>query len=79
METLKMDLEKRINSFKESLAEKELDFDKVRNNNIISNYNRASDTSVCLSMCVCKSTPRTADVTFTKITGYVRVRILMNR
>ena len=28
-------------------------------------------------LCVCKSTPRTADVT--EIAGYVRVRILMNR
>ena len=26
-----------------------------------------------------QSTPRTADVTVTKIAGYVRVRILMNR
>ena len=32
-----------------------------------------------LSACVCKSTPITADVTVTKIAGYVRVRILMNR
>ena len=32
-----------------------------------------------LSTCVCKSTPITADVTVTKIAGYVRVRILMNR
>ena len=29
--------------------------------------------------CVCKSTPRTADVTVTNISGYVRVLILMNR
>ena len=28
---------------------------------------------------VCKSTPRTADVTVTKIAGYVRVRILTNK
>ena len=34
---------------------------------------------VRLSACVCKSTPITADVTVTKIAGYVRVRILMNR
>ncbi len=34
-----------------------------------------------LAVCVCvwKSTPRMADVTVTKIAGYVRVRILMNR
>ena len=32
-----------------------------------------------LSVCVCKSTPMTADVTVTKIAGYVRVRILMNQ
>ena len=38
-----------------------------------SNYNRASDA------CVCQSISRTADVTVTKIAGYVRVRILMNR
>ena len=42
---------------------------------IILNYNRASDVCVW----VCKSTPRTADVTVTKIAGYVRVPILMNR
>ena len=29
--------------------------------------------------CVWKSAPRTADVTVTKIAGYVRIRILMNR
>ena len=29
--------------------------------------------------CVWKPNPRTADVTSTKIAGYVRVRILMNR
>ena len=29
--------------------------------------------------CVWQPTPRTADVTVTKIAGYVRVRILMNR
>ena len=36
---------------------------------------------VCVRACVrvCKSTPRTADVTVTKIAGYVRVSILMNR
>ena len=34
---------------------------------------------VCVCVCVCKSTPRTADVTVTKIAGYVRVCILMNR
>ena len=33
----------------------------------------------CVRACVWKSTPRTADVTVTKIAGYVRVRILMNR
>ena len=35
--------------------------------------------AVCVCVCVCKSTPITADVTVTKIAGYVRVRILMNR
>ena len=29
--------------------------------------------------CVWQLTPKTADVTVTKIAGYVRVRILMNR
>ena len=43
----------------------------------ISNYDRASDACVC--PCVYKSALRTADVTVTKIAGYVRVRILMNR
>ena len=50
-----------------------------------SNYNRASDAPVrvcvCVCVCVCvhacvrvcKSTPRTADITITKIAGYVRV------
>ena len=32
-----------------------------------------------LSACVCKSTPIMADVTVTKIAGYVRVCILMNQ
>ena len=32
-----------------------------------------------VSPCVRQSTPRTADVTVTKIGGYVRVHILMNR
>ena len=32
-----------------------------------------------MSVCVWQSSPRTADVTDTKIAGYVRVRILMNR
>ena len=40
-----------------------------------SNYNRASRVCVC----VWQPTPRTADVTVTKIAVYVRVRILMNR
>ena len=30
-------------------------------------------------VCVWKSAPRTADVTVTKIAGYVRVRILVKR
>ena len=36
---------------------------------------------VCGRVCVCvwQPTLKTADVTVTKITGYVRVRILMNR
>ena len=36
---------------------------------------------VWLAVCVCvwQPTPRTADFTVTKIAGYVRVRILMNR
>ena len=42
-----------------------------------SNHNRANDVAVCV--CVCQPTPRTADVTITKMAGYVRVRILMNR
>ena len=46
---------------------------------ITSNYNRANDVAVCVCVCVWKSTPRTADVTVTKIAAYVRVRILMNR
>ena len=33
----------------------------------------------CVCACVWQPTPRTADVTVTKIAGYVRVRILMNR
>ena len=33
---------------------------------------------VCIT-CVRYESPRTADVTVTKIAGYVRVRILMNR
>ena len=55
----------------------------------LSNYNRASDVCVCacacasvracVRACVCKSTPKTADVIVTKIAGYVRVRIPMNR
>ena len=39
------------------------------------NYNRATGNDVC----VWQSIPRTADVTVTKIAGYVRVRILINR
>ena len=31
-----------------------------------------------VAMCMWKPTPITADVPFTKIAGYVRVRILMN-
>ena len=33
---------------------------------------------MCVAVCVWQPTPRTADVTVTKIAGYVRVRILMN-
>ena len=44
-----------------------------------SNYNRANDVAVCVAGCVMQPTPKTADVTVTKIAGYVRVRILMNR
>ena len=48
-----------------------------------SNYNRTNDVAVCVAVCVwpCvwQPTPKTADVTVTKIAGYVRVRILMNR
>ena len=33
----------------------------------------------CVCVCVWQPTPKTADVTVTKIAGYVRVRILMNR
>ena len=40
---------------------------------LTSNYNRANDVAVW------EPTPKTADVTVTKIAGYVRVRILMNR
>ena len=39
----------------------------------ISNYNRANDVAVW------QPTPKTADVPVTKIAGYVRARILMNR
>ena len=38
-----------------------------------SNYNRANDVAGW------QRTPTTADVTVTKIAGYVRVRILVNR
>ena len=38
-----------------------------------SNYNRTND--VCVRVCVWQPTPKTADVTVTKIAGYVRVRI----
>ena len=38
-----------------------------------SNYNRAND------VCMWKPTPITADATFTKIAGYDRDHILMNR
>ena len=38
-----------------------------------SNYNRANDVAGR------QPTPTTADVTVTKIAGYIRVRILMNR
>ena len=44
---------------------------------ILSKYNRANDVTVCV--CVWQTTPRTAEITVTKIAGYVRVRILMNR
>ena len=43
----------------------------------LSNYDRASDVAV--RVCVWQSTPRTANVTVTKIAVYVRVRILVNR
>ena len=33
---------------------------------------------MCVAMCV-SPTPKSADVTVTKVAGYVRVRILMNR
>ena len=33
----------------------------------------------CVRACVWQPTPKTADVTITKITGYVRIRILMNQ
>ena len=37
--------------------------------------------AVCVAVCVCvwHPTPRMADVTVTKIAGYVRVQILMNQ
>ena len=44
---------------------------------LVEKNNQANDVAVC--PCVWQSTPRTADVTVTKIAGYVRVRILMNR
>ena len=44
-----------------------------------SKYNRANDVCVAVCACVCLLTPRTADVTVTKIAGYVRVRLFMNR
>ena len=40
---------------------------------MLSNYNRANDVAVW------QPTPTMADVTITKIAGYVRVRFLMNR
>ena len=48
---------------------------------MVSNYNRYNDLAVCVAMCACvwQPTPTTADVTVIKITGYVRVPILMNR
>ena len=48
-------------------------------NNVLfqSNYNRANGVAVCA--CVWQPTHKTADVTVTKIAGYVRVRIIMNR
>ena len=42
-----------------------------------SNYNQAND--VAMWPCVWQPTPKTADVTVTKIAGYVRVCILMNQ
>ena len=46
-----------------------------------SNYNRANDVAVWPSgrVAIWQPTPTTADVTVTKIAGYVRVRIIMNR
>ena len=35
-----------------------------------SNYNRANDVVVCVAVCVGQPTPKTADVTITKIAGY---------
>ena len=49
--------------------------DHTANSGHESNYNRAR--RVC--GCVYQPTPKTAEVTFTKIAGYVRIRILMNR
>ena len=52
----------------------------VNNLNIIELAMRLSVCPcACGRACVCKSTPRTIDVTVAKIAGYVRVRILMNR
>ena len=53
------------------------DTEKHVNTRYGSNYNRANDVAVW--PCVWQPTPKTADVTVTKIAGYVRVRILMNR
>ena len=44
-----------------------------------SNYNRANDVWGLVCGRVCQPTHRTADVTVTKMAGYVRVRILVNR
>ena len=53
------------------------DMDNLIMGETLASYNRASGVAVCA--CVWQPTPRTADVTVTKIAGYVRVRILMNR
>ena len=69
----------RAPSYMECLCCSELAQMALERNTSLSNYNRAIDVCVAVCACVWQQTPRTADVTVTKIAGYDRVRILMNR